>query len=159
MWTWSLIQWEKKHQEEGSPAPKDCPWDVGHSSPTPDRCRDTWKKGENNPSTTQQPRLWLVCPVFCSVCWRCFANFCLLGCEWSHLLFHAANAFKPCACLQHSNFIKVNVPNSVPHSQVQIHAAIELLILESTLIMYNHVTCHVVPANGCHTNNKSSHGF
>ena len=34
------------------------------------------------------------------------------------LLFHA-NVFKACTCLRHSDFLKVNVLDTAPHSQVQ----------------------------------------
>ena len=39
-----------------------------------------------------------------------------------HFLFHA-NVFKPQACLKHSNLFKANVPNTAPHSRVQIRSS------------------------------------
>ena len=37
------------------------------------------------------------------------------------LLFHA-NVFKACACLKHSNFLKVKVLVTAPHNEVQIRS-------------------------------------
>ena len=38
------------------------------------------------------------------------------------LLFHA-NVFTTSACLKHSNFLKVRVPNTAPHNEVQIQSS------------------------------------
>ena len=42
-------------------------------------------------------------------------------CIRDSLLFHA-NVFKACACLKHSNFLKVKVLDTAPHSQVQLRS-------------------------------------
>ena len=59
--------------------------------------------------------------------WRSFAELCLS-------LFRA-NVFK--ACTWNSNFLEVNVPNSAPHSQVQIWRRAVNYLLENMLIMLN----------------------
>ena len=104
------------------------------------RCRDTWKRCPNN---LQQPHLWLFVPFLHPI----FKVFCrTLFVSYYFMLMYSKRALE--------NFLEVNVPNSAPHSQVQICAAIELLTGKHV----NHVKCHVVVANECHTNNKSSHG-